>query len=813
MTLPSFRIAVRRLTRQKLGTTLHVMGLTLGLSVCLLIGLYLHHELSYDTYHTHAERIYRVNQTWIFSGERHDHFSTPVPLADAIRDEFPEFEAVSHVHPDYDALIEVGPKRKFIQDHVLFADADFLNLFDVHMIEGNGFTVLNTPNQVILTRSVAEKFYGKEDPIGKTFKLKDKLDLTVGGVAEDFPANTHLPASMLISFSSLTSEYYGAPLTQWGMVSGGETLVMLPPGEDAAGLQPRLQSIYDRNLNNDPNLPAGETCELSLQPLLKVHFEEQYRGGGEWVKAINPKWLWFFGSIGLGVLALACINFINLSTAQALQRAKEVGIRKSVGAGKSQLLLAFLQEALLLSGLSGILAYLLVQLSLPQINRLMNEEISTTLLQSPGLIIGLLAGVLLTSLVAGLYPAWVISGFHPAQSIKAGWKSVDRHSVWLRKGLVVAQFTLSVGLLTSLLFMRQQVRFLRTMDLGFVKDNVLLTEIPDKDKIAQFAHALSGMPGVQDVAFSTTPPTNDGHWGTVMSLTDGEDPNRKDVTVIMADEHYAPLYGMRLLAGRLIQAGDSSFVSPKLPVEDQIPKVVVNESLINALGFSSPEAALGQRFWFGFNGWRPEIVGVVHDFNTLSLHKAIKPTLLCNIPTTFREASIKLTPAGDVSKTMVAIRHAWEDLFPEDLFSMKFLDENINSFYESEQRLFSLFEFFSLIALFISCLGLWGLATFAAQQRTKEIGIRKVLGASVSGLVGLMSGDFLKLVAISLILAAPLSYFFMQRWLQHFAYRIELHWYVFAGAGIVALTVAFLTVSFQSIKTAFNNPTKSLRSE
>ena len=293
MTLPSFRIAVRRLTRQKLGTTLHVMGLTLGLSVCLLIGLYLHHELSYDTYHTHAERIYRVNQTWIFSGERHDHFSTPVPLADAIRDEFPEFEAVSHVHPDYDALIEVGPKRKFIQDHVLFADADFLNLFDVHMIEGNGFTVLNTPNQVILTRSVAEKFYGKEDPIGKTFKLKDKLDLTVGGVAEDFPANTHLPASMLISFSSLTSEYYGAPLTQWGMVSGGETLVMLPPGEDAAGLQPRLQSIYDRNLNNDPNLPAGETCELSLQPLLKVHFEEQYRGGGEWVKAINPKWLWF----------------------------------------------------------------------------------------------------------------------------------------------------------------------------------------------------------------------------------------------------------------------------------------------------------------------------------------------------------------------------------------------------------------------------------------------------------------------------------------------------------------------------------------
>lgn len=805
------KITLRRLGRQKLTTSLHVVGLTLGIAVCLLIGLYLQHELSFDNYHAKADRTYRLTQTWVSAGKRDAHFSTPPPLAEALRNEVPELEAVAKVYPDFDALIEINAQRRLMQDNVLFAEPDFLDIFDVEMLDGNGHEALRKPNQVVLSRTAAERFFGRENAIGKTFKLKDKLTLTVAGLMEDLPENTHLPAAMLISFSSLTEEYYGSPLSQWTMTSGGSTFAVLPAGLDPTKIHDRLQGIYDRHVNIE--LPKGETCELALQPMHKVHFEEKYSGGGAWVKAVNPRWLWFFGGIALAVLALACINFVNLSTAQALNRAKEVGVRKTIGAGKRQLVWQFLQEAWMLAGFAGVLAYVVAKISLPGLNLILDKKISLDAFHSPALLTGLLGGVLLTGLLAGLYPAWVIARFRPVDSLKTSWKSGESSAVWLRKGLVVTQFTLSVGLLISLFLMKQQVNYFRSKNLGFDQENVVLAAVPDRQKLGQFDALLRQIPQVNEVAFSTTPPSNEGHWGTVMSHTDGDDPNRKQVAVIMADDHYCSLYGFELLAGRLIQPSDSSFVSKSVPDSLQIPKIVVNESLVKAMEYQSNEAALGQRFWFGFNGWHPEIVGVVKDFNTTSLHDAVKPLVLTYIPRTLETASIKLAAGADLPKTLAAVESAWKKTYPQGIYEFKFLDENIEGFYKSEQRLFTLFEIFSGLAMLISCLGLWGLATFAAQQRIKEIGVRKVLGASVQGIVAMLSKDFLLLVGISLAIASPLAYFGMKKWLQDFAFRIDIHWSVFALAGVVAVGVAFLTVSFQSIKAALANPVKSLRSE
>ncbi len=821
----NLKITFRRLARQKLTTTLHVLGLTLGMAVCLLIGLFLRHELSYDSWYAKADRTYRVNTVWTDFGKKDPHFSTPFPMADALRTDFPEFENVTNIHhPMGDPIIEINPQKRFKQDQVMLTDPDFLEIFDLEVLEGNAHEALRQPYQALLTETTAKKFFGREEPLGKTFKYNDQFNITVAGVIKDFPGNTHLPASMLLSLS-LDEKFLQTSTTHFGSVSGGSTFVVLPEGLDPKSLDSRLKAIYDRTTNNDTRQPKEVRSDLELQPLSDVHFNTSYAGGGEWVKAVNPTWLWFFGIIGLAVLTLACINFVNLSTAQALTRAKEVGVRKSVGAGKGQLIGQFLGEAWLLALFSGVLAVAAAQACLPWLNQLIDKQISFELLQSPGLMGALLAGIVLTGLLAGLHPAFVIARFNPVATLKTGWTSGNKQSSGLRKVLVVTQFSLSAGLLIALLLIGQQMNFLRSKNLGFEKDNIVMVQIPEGsgDFMGQnavagklksvFAAELSKIPQVKDFAFSSSPPSGEGHWGTIMWLKDRNDPDRKGVTTIWTDEHYCELYGFKLLAGRFPVAADTSAASDALPEGQRFPKSVVNETLVKALGFASPEAALGQRFGIGMNGFQPEIVGVVADFNSTSLHEAVKPTLITQYMPWCEKVGIKIEAGGDVSAALAAIESSWKKTFPQGIFAYNFLDQKIDDFYKTEERLFSLFKIFAGLAMLISCLGLWGLATFAAQQRIKEIGIRKVLGASVQGIVALLSKDFLKLVGIAIVIAAPLAWFGMNRWLQDFAFRIDIGWQVFALAGLTAVAVAFLTVSFQSVRAALANPVKSLRSE
>ena len=825
MIVNNVKIALRRLARQQTTTALHVLGLTLGMTVCLLIGLYLRHELSYDAWYAKAGRTYRVNTIWTDFGKTDPHFSTPFPLADALRTDFPEFEHVTNVHhPMGDPIIEIGPGKRFKQDHVMMTDPEFLEIFEVEVLQGNGHEALRQPYQALLTETTAKKFFGREEPLGKVFKYNNNFNVTVAGIIRDFPGNTHLPASMLLSFST-DEKFLQTSTTHLGSVSGGSTFVVLPEGLVPETFAPRLKAIYDRTVNNDTRQPKEVRADLDLQPLSDIHFNAKYAGGGEWVKAMNPKWLWFFGCIGLAVLALACINFVNLSTARALVRAKEVGVRKSVGARRGQLIGQFLGESLLLALFSGILAVMVAKASLPDINQLLDKKIAFEFTDSFGLMSALIAGIALTGLLAGLYPAWVIAKFHPAATLKTGPAAGDKRSAGLRKALVVTQFSISAGLLIALLLMGKQMDFLRSKNLGFEKDNIITVEIPEggfnpvmnnnraTGAKAVFASELAGIPQVKDFAFSSSPPSGEGHWGTIMGLKDRNDPDRQGVTVIWADDHFCDMYGFKLIAGRFPVAADTTAVSESLPQGQRFPKSVVNETLVKRLGFASPEAALGQRFWIGMNAYHPEIIGVVADFNTSSLHESVKPTLVTQYLPWCEKVSIKIEAGSDLPATLAAIESSWKKTFPQGIFDYNFLDQKIDAFYKTEARLFGLFKIFSGLAMLISCLGLWGLAMFAAQQRTKEIGIRKVLGASVSGITGLLAKDFLKLVILAIVIASPPAYIGMSKWLQDFAFRIDIGWQVFATASLAAIGIALLTVGFQSVKAALANTVKSLRSE
>ena len=809
----NLRLILRRLGRQKINTTLHIVGLTLGMSVCLLIGLFLRYELTFDSYHDKAERTYRINSVWTDAGKKNYHFSTPMPLAEALRAGVTGLENVSLAHPQQRSMVEINPNKRFLQDKVLITDPEFLDIFNIDVLEGNGHDALRKPYQALLTETTAKKFFGKEDPIGKTFQFKDKFIITVAGLIRDLPTNTHLPFSMLLSYVPDEGFLNSGP-NAWTYVSGTSTYVVLPEGYELKTLEAELKAIADKNINADPRLPKFMRSDFDIQALHDIHFDSKYGGGGEWVKAVNTSWLWFFAIIGLAVLALACINFVNLSTAQALTRAKEVGVRKSIGAGKIHLMTQFLGEAGMLALISGILSISIAQASLPALNSLLDKGITFQLTQSMGLLLSLLAGIVFTTLLAGMYPAWVIAKFNPAATLKvSSTVAADGGSSWLRKGLVVTQFTISAGLLIAVSLIAQQVNFLRTKNLGFDRDNIINVETKDVAKAPVFASELSKIPQVKDVSFATATPSNDGHWGTMMSRTNGDDPHRQEVTLIMADDHYCKLYGLKLLSGRFLIATDTNSISQSIPRDKQIAKVVVNETLVKSLGFESNEGALGNRFWFGMGSGYAEIVGVTADFNTSSLHEVIKPAIITQDPRTFSQAGIKIEAGSNLPETIAAIEAAWKKTYPDGIFEFKFLDDQIDNFYKAEARLYNLFKIFAALAMLISYLGLWGLAAFAAQQRTKEIGIRKVLGATANGIVILLSKDFLLLVMIALAISSPLAYYLMNNWLQNFAFRIDIGWNVFVIVGAVSLFVALLTVSFQALKAAWANPVESLRTE
>jgi putative ABC transport system permease protein len=807
----NLRITLRHLAKQKLNTSLHIIGLTLGITVCLMIALFIRHEMSFDTYHDHYERIYRITSLWEDGENKNYSYSTPFPMADALRTNT-SVEKVVLAHPQSKIVVDINGSKKFLQEKILIVSPEFVDVFRIESVSGDASQAMRKPYHALLTETTAKKYFGDENPIGKTFLYKNEFSVTVGALIKDLPANTHLNAEMILSYVA-NENYLGNGFNSWSVVSGTSAFVLLKENSDPALIQKQLTALADQHINSDPNLPKHVRADFGIQRLDKVHFEPQFAGGGPWGNAINTDWLWIFASIGIAVLFLGCINFVNLSTAQALTRAREVGVRKSIGAGRIQLITQFLTEAWLLALVSGVIAITAVQALLPSLNDLLEKQITFEPLRSPGLLGIILAGIVIVGLLAGIYPAWVIARFNPATSLKGNSVHAGQYgSQWLRSGLMVTQFVISAGLLVAVLLISQQVNFLRNKNLGFDKENILNVPIPFGQN-RKLETLLSDISQVKDFAFATATPSAAGHWGSIITRTNGDDPNRHNVTMVLADDHFAPLYNLKLLTGRFNMPSDTNYVSRSVPEKDQIMKCVVNETLVRALGFTSNDEAIGKRFWVGMNNGNSEIVGVVKDFNTTSLHQAITPTMIFSVPGMYSQVGIKLHAQTDLRSALQEIEKRWKIAFPEGVFEYSFLDQQIDSYYKAETRIHSLFEIFAAMAMLISCLGLWGLASFAAQQRTKEIGIRKILGASVSNITLLLSKDFVIMVVIALAIACPLAYFAMDSWLANFAFHIDIGAKIFVLAGLASIVVAMLVVSFQAVRAAFGNPVDSLRSE
>jgi ABC-type antimicrobial peptide transport system permease subunit len=581
----------------------------------------------------------------------------------------------------------------------------------------------------------------------------------------------------------------------------------LTGNSNVKNLESQLKTIADKNINSAPALDKSIRGDFEIQALADIHFDTNRFGGGPWVAAMNISWLWFFAGIGIVVLLLACINFLNLSTAQALARSKEVGIRKTIGARRSQLLWQFLSEAFIITIISGGLALVISLCSLPTLNTLLGKQIRFNPLQSHELLIAWLLFILLTGLLAGLYPAWFIAKFNPVTSLKSGTSGTGIGGTsMLRKTLVIVQFTISAGLLIAVLLMARQATFLRDAHLGFERNNIMRVEIESHDKMQSFSNELTQLAGVEDVSFSRTSPISDDHWWNTISET--ETGQRKSVCAIYGDDHFYSVYSLRLLSGHIPQQGQES--SDTSVVKGQVDKVIVNEKLLKELDMGSPHEAVGKHFWWGGD---TEISGVVADFNIEPLKYAIAPVLIYQDKEIYSHANIKIEPSADIQKTLASIETVWKKQFPSGVYEYTFVDNQVDSYYKSENRLYTLFRTFAGLAILISCLGLWGLVTYASQQRTKEIGIRKVLGASVNAILLLLIKDFLIMVLIAFIVASPVTYYFMNDWLNNFAFHISIGWDTFMIAGITVIAVALLTVSIQTMKAALTNPVKSLKTE
>ncbi|GAB3916131.1 ABC transporter permease [Larkinella terrae] len=800
-----FKIAWRNLLKHPTTTSIHLIGLTLGLTTCLLILLFIQNERGYDRNLKLGDRIFRVNLIRTTGAEVEKSGITPYPLAPAMRVDFADWPKVTRIHADRDISVLVSPQNVLKEDNVVFAEPEFLDLFEFEMLEGNGKKILAEPNQVILTQKTARKYFGSAPAVGKTLRLNNDLKVQVAGVMRDAPVQTNFPVSMLVSFSSMKT-YFSFGIDQWGLRSGGSVYAVLPEGKSPEQYAARLRQAEKKYFS----ARDGETSTLVLQPLHDIHFNAEYEGT-ILAPAISPTYLYVFGIVGLFVLLIACVNFINISTARAMKRAKEVGVRKVIGATQGQLVWQFLSEAFWLSGVSALLSFLLTNGMLPVVNDFMQKQITAPSLQT-SLILAVLA--LFTALLAGLYPAFFLSRFRPIRVLKTASETGRGPSgrAWLRQGLVVFQFAISLILAVGVLVIYRQMNYFRQKDLGFSREAIVTVAIPDSKKMAVLGTALRQIPGVERLSFALGAPTSPNNFGTDMR-PDPSNPSRKvGISLKIADADYLQTYGLKLMAGRFFNHRDTLSSASSIPEEKRQYVFVVNENTVKALGYAKPEQAIGRKLRVGNNDIDAEIVGVVKDFHTSSLHKPIEPMVMMNFPTFYYSVGLKLR-TSNYAATMTAIENAWKEIYPDGLFEAKFLDDSLQELYEDEQRQFSLLRVFAGIALIICCLGLWGLASFTIERRTKEIGVRKVLGASVTGIVALISKDFLKLVLLALIISTPIAWYVMEIWLKAFSYRIDVEWWVFALVGTVSVLIAFLTVSFQSIKAALTNPVKSLRSE
>jgi len=785
--LANYLLTAWRNIRRHFGyTLLNVAGLALGIASCLLIFLVVRYELSYDAFYSKADRIYRVNHHSIDYNPR-----TSPAVAPALRHDFPELEVAQFFYDN--GMVKIGTDR-YNEENYAYADEWVPRMFDYQWIAGNPTNALSEPNQIVLTERMAKKYFGGKDAMGQTIKVDNQYDCKVTGVIRDLPGNTSLPFRFLISLSTLSHTWVGQTHEYFSIPGGNYTFIALPDNYPIERVRARIKPFLAKNWGAD----IAKQATLILQPLKEVHFDQRYLFIGL-SPTTSRQTYYALAGIALFILITACINFINLATGQALTRAREVGVRKVLGARRPQLIAQFLGETALQVIAALILGLLAAALLVPQVSNWLDIGIRMRELGEPVVLTLLGSLAVFIIVVAGIYPAFVQSAFQPAISLKG--EPVAAHGgLTLRRGLVILQFGISQLMIIGTIVVARQMDFFQNRDLGFNKDFVIQFGLPDSAHRQVLWQELSAMPGVTDISFSSGAPAY------MNSATGYDDPDRgikgENITEIkFIDEHYIRMFELRMLAGDTIA---------RRPGVDSIPRVVVNETLIQTLNLPDPHAAVGHIF--EASGTRCRIIGVVQDFQNESKHKKRRACIMLYGDRNFYTASVRLNPHA-MQSTITQIDKAWSALSPNDLFQYEFLDDHIASFYHQEQQVYTAFRFFSCIAIFVGCLGLYGLIAFATLQRTREVGIRKVLGASVPNILLLFGREFIVLILLAFLVAAPLAWLAMNNWLDNFAYRIGIGWETFVVSLAASFIIAAVTISYKSIAAAVANPVRSLRTE
>jgi putative ABC transport system permease protein len=793
-----FKIATRNLRKNKVFSVINIIGLSVGLTCCLLMVLYIQHELSYDNFQRKGDRIARVIMEYSMGGSVTTGNFTSTKVAPAFKRNFPEIEDAVRMSKE-GAIVHYGDKL-FNEKSFVYTDSTFFNLFSFKLIRGNPKYALSGPNVVIFTRSAAKKYFGEDNPVGKIVKIGSaETNYQVTGVMEDCPSNSQIKFDFLASFSSLgvTQEetYWDANYT---------TYFLLRDGSSIKPLQAKIPSFMKNETAKE--LSGNDYINFHLEPFEKVHLYSPYEG---FEPNNSITYVYIVAIVAFLILAIACFTYINLSTARSLERAKEVGIRKVSGAGRNQIFWQFIGESLILSFLALTLSILIAALLLPSFNQLADRHLALSELATPFILIFSLIVIVCISLFAGSYPALILSGFQPVKVLKGAFKNTGSGTL-LRKSLIVFQFIISAFLIVATFIIQSQLHYIQSKDLGYNKEHILVLPLDQKMQtiLNTIKTEFRSNPDVLSISSVSNEPVNiqSGYFMNSAEKLRGHEGSSVNGNVV--DEDFIKTIGAKIIAGTDFTAQDIKDV-----MADQQDKknyhFILNESAAKTLGWN-PQEAIGKKMFLGEE--RPGTVkAVVKDFNFSSFYNPIKPLVLFNERWS-RNLLVKLS-GSHLQQTLSFLESKWKLLIPYRPFEYHFLDEDYDKLYKSEIRLGRLLNIFAAIAVLLAALGLFGLSAYTAQQRTKEIGIRKILGAGVASIIALLSKDFMRLVVIASLIAFPLAWWVMRQWLQGFAYRVSISWKIFFFAGIIAIIIALVTVSIQAVKAALGNPVKSLRTE
>jgi putative ABC transport system permease protein len=814
------KTAFRSLARNRNYTIINIAGLAVGIAVCMMIFFIIQYQTSFDNFHSNKDRIYRV-----LTEVHHTDAATvtydkglPLPLPSTLKTAFPQLQEVAPIYTSHNDEFQVydangTPAKSFKESSgVFYTEPSFFNIFNFPLLSGS-YSSLKDPNNVLVTKEIAETYFGDwKTAIGKQIKLTGTyrigaglfqfppIMLKVSGVMATIPANTDFQMKLVIAFGTdfTGDKQYGLLQQHWNESSADYgCYVLLPKNVSAANLNEQLKA-FARKVQT-----ADNKDNYLLQPLNDVHYDTQ--AGNYSNKTINHALLNVLWLIAAFILLIACVNFINLSTAQAVNRAKEVGVRKVLGSNKAQLQIQFITETFLIVTTAVILSTVISIFALPYVNRLLELSLSFNILSNPTIILFLLAITIVVTLLAGFYPSIVLSRFNPVNALKSKLTVNSGKGISLRKGLVVFQFVVAQALIIGTLVIVKQMNFFMDQPLGFDKEAIVNVPFrPDstgKKMTDYLKQQLMSVEGVKAVSFASNTPVEDNNevLNTLKFDRSIKDADFQAITKF-ADDDYVATYKLQLVAGRNLQPSGYT------------REFLVNESLVKSLGLKKPEDILNKEISIADGMIKCPVVGVLKDFNNRSLRQTIAPLIITTNSTMYRQASIKLATTN-ISSALQSVKRIWEQTFPDYVYEYRFLDDKIASFYKQEIQLAQLYKIFAAIAIFLSCLGLYGLASFMAVQRIKEVGIRKVLGATTTNIVYLFSKEFIILIAIAFAVAVPIAWYYMHQWLQDYAYRINISWWLFVAGGLAAIIIALITISFQATKAAIANPVKNLRTE